>query len=210
MIRYTDIWTILLPCALLLWSCSEEDGGESGRLAEGVTDTADVATGRPSGTVPVRIDTTGRTELPTYNTGAGPLFISLPKGFSVRADRGLDYDMLFLYHEDDPVIHGNTEVPPRSLARIQISDSIVTMAVPGAPDSTRKLMVAGVPAIAERYEEPLAEGGTYRSYVIELKHFFAARDRALNDLHLHLYVGGSDTAAVESLLTVLTTLSFQP
>lgn len=204
------IVTLLSLPLILLPACSEQEGGEGGSRADtGSVMTQGVPPGAPA-TLPVEVDSTGRTELPTYNTGAGPLFISLPEKFSVRADRGLVYDMIFLYRADDPVVKGATGVPPRAIARMQISDSVVAMDVPGAPVDERRIVVGGVPTTARRYEEPLPSGGVYRSYTIALPHFFASRDRALNDLHLHLYVGGSDTGSVEELLTSLSTLSFQP
>lgn len=209
MYRRSLITLLTLPL-ILLPACSEQErGGDRDGADTDSGMTQGVPPGSPA-TLPVEVDSTGRTELPTYNTGAGPLFISLPGAFSVRADRGLAYDMIFLYRTDDPVVKGATGVPPRAIARMQISDSVVAMDVPGAPVDERRIVVGGVPTTARRYEESLPSGEVYRSYTIALPHFFASRDRALNDLHLHLYVGGSDTGSVEELLTSLSTLSFQP
>jgi hypothetical protein len=200
---------LILPF-ILLSACEDDDGRESETNVDtNLVVTPDVPPGS-SPTIPVDVDSAGRTELPTYNTGAGPLFISLPGGFSVRADRGLAYDMIFLYRTDDPVVNGATGIPPRAIARLQISDSIVTMDVPGTATDEHRLVVGGVPTTAQRYEETLPTGGLYISYTIPLPHFFATRDRTLNDLHLHIYVGGSDAGSVDRLLTSLSTLSFRP
>lgn len=163
-----------------------------------------------SGPEPVAVKPGGRTEIPTYNTGAGPLFISLPSDFSVRADRGLDYDVIFVYRGDDPIVAGATDRAPTGIARLQISDSAVDMALPGISRQARRMVVGGVPVTAAHTVEQLDDTAAYHSYAVLLRHYFAARDRSLDDLHLHIYVGGSDSTVVEELLESLSTLSFRP
>ncbi len=160
----------------------------------------------------VPVSPAGLTRIPTYNTGAGPLFLRLPERYRVRVDSGYDADMIFIYREDDPLVAGDISQAPLAIARLTISDSAVVLDAPGIAGPSIRSRVNGVPVEYSYRREQVPGEGTYHSYEGELRHFFASRDpdRSLNNLHLHLYAGGTDSLGLRTLLEALTTLSFRP
>lgn len=160
----------------------------------------------------VPVDPEGLTRIPTYNTGAGPLFMRLPEKFRVRVDSGYDADMIFIYRQDDPLVAGDLTKAPLAIARLTISDSAMALDSPGTLGRSYRSRVNGVPIEYTYRREQITGEGIYHGYESEMEHFFASKDPSpsLNDLHLHLYVGGTDSLAVRALLESLTSLSFRP
>ena len=203
---------LLVLLAGIAGGCGEEKAPEGrlndvGQAAGAAKKSEDLST-----TVEISRAPVGRTALPTLNTGAGPLFISLPGEFSVRADSGYHADLIFLYRTEDPVVEGDLSSPPIAIARLHISDSTINLRMPGQPAMPMKTLVAGIPTTFEHSVNEVPGTGLYHSYSTELRNFFAPRDPnpSISELNLHLYVGGSDTATLSTLLQALSTISFQP
>lgn len=161
------------------------------------------------------IDTTptttpsGRTELPTINTDAPSLFVTLPKGYAVRSDTGLDDDILFIYRADDPLVLGDSASVPKGILRIVIGDTSIAMKAPGTSAAPHRSMVGSYPLEWRTNIEPIGANDSYYSYEGEIPSYFAryGDDAELSRLNLHIYIGGSDSSIVDQLLDIIATLS---
>jgi hypothetical protein len=194
---------------ILLVGCDEKpiDRSVPDSTAQATTD--DTAAGsNPIDTTPTT-SPSGRTELPTINTAAPSLFVTLPDGYAVRNDTGLDDDILFIYRADDPLVQGDSASVPKGILRIVIGDTTIAMKAPGSRTEPYRSMVGSYPLEWRTSIEPIALQRKYYSYEGEIPSFFAryGDDATLSGLNLHLYVGGSDTSIVNQLLRVVATLS---
>ncbi len=206
-----------LPLLVLLgvWmgGCAEKQGEKApGDSADtSAADTGLSPLPPDSGTYSVTTTPEGRTELPTWNTSAPNLFIDLPKGFAVRADSGLDYDVVFVYRRDDPGVE-DTTLPAMALMQIVLSERSIGTSVPSRKVGTRKSMIGTYPALWHRYRDTTVTKWEYRQNVLEIPRYFASLDpeKEAGNLNLWLYVAGRDTAAVEQLMRAAGTLGIAP
>ena len=158
------------------------------------------------------VSRSGATTIPTINTGAGPLFLRLPGEYRIRVDSGYDADMIFIYHEADPLMAGDPNRIPLAVARLSIDDSVIVLDAPGTTGMPMQSRVNGVPIEYSYRRDHTPEGGVYHGYEASMRHFFASKDPSadLNNLHLHLYVAGTDSSKIAELISALSTLSFRP
>ena len=155
----------------------------------------------------------GGTELPTWNTPAPNLFIDVPKGFAVRADTGLNYDVIILYAKNDPGL-SDTTLPPIGIMQIIVTDSAIGTALPVQKMGTLKRTVGSYPGLWHSYIDTTMVHNdlSYRMYVLELSDFFAqlGPEKETRDLNLWLYVAGHDSTLVHQLLEATSTIRLTP
>lgn len=202
----------------LAWlpGCSErKPGGEgpsadSGGSGAAVADPA--AAGGKEGVVSVPTHTPhGRTELPTTRTVAPNLWITLPEGFSVRADTLLDYDILVISRADDPLLSDSSQVP-FGMLRIVVGDTAIRVTPKNVKTAGRKGVIGDYPGEWVYYTGVIPGGATYYSYELAADRYFAplSPDREMKRLNMHLYIAGKDTAVIDRLIEAAESISTKP
>lgn len=211
--------SLVLAAALTLaWlpGCTErKPGGEGPSADSGVPGTAgadSAATGEKEGVVSVPTRTpNGRTELPTTRTAAPNLWITLPEGFSVRADTVLDYDILVISRADDPLLSDSSQVP-YGMLRIVVGDTTVRVTPKNVKTARRNGVIGEYPGEWIYYTGVIPGGTTYYSYELAADRYFAplSPDREMKRLNMHLYIAGKDTAVISRLITAAESISTKP
>lgn len=196
--------------------CTERKPGEEGPSADsgvpGAAGADSAATGEKEGVVSVPTRTpNGRTELPTTRTAAPNLWITLPEGFSVRADTVLDYDILVISRADDPLLSDSSQVP-YGMLRIVVGDTTVRVTPKNVKTARRNGVIGEYPGEWIYYTGVIPGGTTYYSYELAADRYFAplSPDREMKRLNMHLYIAGKDTAVISRLITAAESISTKP
>lgn len=206
---------LLLGAALLLNGCTEqkpEGDTPAGDSLHGANDSGANAPDGRAGVVNVPTETpTGRTELPTAQTIAPNLWITLPQGFSVRADTTLGYDILVVSRIDDPLLNDSSAVP-YGMLRIVVGDSAISVTPNDVKSAERQGIIGAYPGRWRYYTGVIPDGATYYSYELAANDYFAriSPDRAMKKLRLHLYIAGKDTAVIGQLIKAAESISIKP
>ncbi|MCB0711755.1 MAG: hypothetical protein KDD67_05460 [Ignavibacteriae bacterium] len=197
---------LLAICSLLYWGC-EEKGGDS----PGASDTAAAEGKVPSDSSGVTKAPIGKTELPTWNTAAPNLFIDLPKGFAIRSDSGMKVDRIVIYRTGDSALK-DLNRPPLGVLQIVLSDSSIGTTIPAKKIRTLNRLIGSYPATWHQYVDMTLGPSVYLMNVLEIPDFFVSLgpDSDAKDLKLWIYVAGTDSATVISLLRAAETLSIIP
>lgn len=211
--------SLVLAAALTLAGlpgCTERKPGEEGPSADsgvpGAAGADSAATGGKEGVVSVPTHTpNGRTELPTTRTAAPNLWITLPEGFSVRADTVLDYDILVISRADDPLLSDSSQVP-YGMLRIVVGDTTVRVTPKNVKTARRNGVIGEYPGEWIYYTGVIPGGTTYYSYELAADRYFAplSPDREMKRLNMHLYIAGKDTAVISRLITAAESISTKP
>lgn len=206
----------LFSCALIVVAaaCSEQKPD-----AKRADSTADAEAGQPNGNEEgkegvVRLPTetpTGRVQLPTVRTAAPDLWVTLPDGFTVRADTTLEYDLLVVSRTDDPLLSDSTQVP-FGMLRIVVGDTTIRVTPPGVQVAERNGMIGDYPGRWRYYTAVIPGGATYYSHELIADDYFAriSPERDMKNLRLHMYIAGKDTSVIRQLIAVSESVSTKP
>ncbi|MGE3800691.1 MAG: hypothetical protein AB7H80_06690 [Candidatus Kapaibacterium sp.] len=197
---------LLAVMAFLLVGCEEK----SGDIPEASDTAVSEGTGSSdsSGVTKAPI---GKTELPTWNTAAPNLFIDLPKGFAIRTDSGMKVDRIVIYRTGDSALK-DLNRPPLGVLQIVLSDSSIGTTIPAKKIRTLNRLIGSYPATWHQYVDMTLGPSVYLMNVLEIPDFFVSLgpDSDAKDLKLWVYVAGTDSATVISLLRAAETLSIIP
>ena len=154
----------------------------------------------------------GRFQLPTAHTPAPDLWITLPKGYTVKNVGRLPNDEFFLIRDDDPSLTDTGAVTPGFL-RIYVGVMPQSGLDSTVAATTRPIVIAARPLQQKIWSEELPGGkGRYYQREVTSSDFFSAisMELAKTPLHLHLYAAGSDSARVSELAATALTIGFAP
>ena len=207
---FRDMWIVKRRVSLLLLfllilaaGCSEKVGDEKNESDAGneMVDTT-ALTKLPA----------GRTELPTWNTPAPNLFITLPQGLAVRTDSGLAADRIVIYRKGDPALADST-LPPLGVLQVVVSRVTRDTTIPATKKTgTLKRLIGSYPAVWHQYVDTTVQPSGYLMNVVEISDYFSSLgpDNEAAGLHLWIYVAGTDLATVRSLLLAAESISITP
>lgn len=207
------VFVLVLLSAFLI-GCSDQKPQDSQNHSDsvepGVSDAPELL---ESGKITLEKTSTpsGRTQLPTYRTPAPDLWMTLPEGFSIRADTMLNYDIMVVSRDDDPLLSDSTQIP-MGMLRITISDSTILLDLPGKHVREQDGNLGNYLGRWRSSTFPLEDGGTYYSYEMAADDYFAriSPENDIKSLHLHMYIGGKDSTVTERLRAAAATLSTAP
>ncbi len=137
--------------------------------------------------------------------------MTLPEGFTVRADTMLQHDIIVVADNNDPLLHDSTQTP-LGMLRVVVSDSTIRLALPGKQGPTRKAIIGDYLGVWNSSTVALPNGTTYYSYEMVADDFFARMypEREIKEFGLHLYIGGKDSVKTEQLLKAVESISIKP
>ena len=209
----TSVFVLMLFSAFLI-GCSDQKPQDSQDSSDSVEQSA---TNAPepleSGKITLEKTSTpsGRTQLPTFRTPAPDLWMTLPDGFSIRADTMLNYDIMVVSRDDDPLLNDSTQIP-MGMLRITISDSTILLDLPGKHLGEQDGNLGNYLGRWRSSTVSLEGGETYYSYEMAADDYFAriSPEKDIKSLHLHMYIGGKDSTVTERLRAAAATLSTAP
>jgi hypothetical protein len=155
---------------------------------------------------------TGRFQLPTAHTPAPDLWITLPKGYTVKNVGRLPNDEFFIIRSDDPSLKDPNAVTPGFL-RVYVGVNAQSGLDSTTPAARRPIVIAGRPLEQRSWSEKIPQGkGLYYQREVSSDDFFAplSFELARTPLHLHLYAAGFDSARVSELASAALTIGFSP
>lgn len=209
----THIFVLMLFSAFLVGCADQEPQGSKGG-SDSAQENADAGPEvLESGKITLEKTSmpSGRTQLPTYRTSAPDLWMTLPEGFSIRADTMLNYDIMVVSRDDDPLLKDSTKIP-MGMLRITVSDSTILLDLPGKNVSEREGNLGNYLGTWRSSVYALDNGEAYYSYEMAADDYFArmSPEKDQKNLHLHMYIGGKDSAVTEQLRAAAASLSTLP
>ncbi len=153
----------------------------------------------------------GRFQIPTTHTPAPDLWISLPEGYTVKGVGKMPNDEFYIFSKSDPTLKDPSAVSTGFL-RIYIGVMTQSAIPPGRAVEHRAALIAGHPFEWSVWSDTLADKRSFLNREITSDDFFASisPELARAPLHLHIYVGGTDSAHVADLEHAAQTLAITP
>lgn len=153
----------------------------------------------------------GRFQLPTLHTPAPDFWISLPSGYTVKITGRLPNDEFYIFRKDDPTLKDSTAISPGFL-RIYVGVLPQSALGRGEAHGEEGTLLAGKAMVWKLWSDTLAGGGRFFNRELTSDDFFVSfsPELARSPLHLHVYVGGTDSARVADLMSAAQSLAVTP
>jgi hypothetical protein len=153
----------------------------------------------------------GRFQLPTIHTPAPDLWITLPSGYMIKLAGRLPNDEFYIFSKNDPTLKDSTASSPGFL-RIYIG-VLPQTAMSGRQAYDKKgVLITGRAVVWRLWTDSIPGGGHFYNREITSDDFFVpvSPELANAPLHLHIYVGGTDSARVADLMASAESLALTP
>jgi len=190
-----------LVASLVVAACGDDEP----RTTVETTDSVSGSAQRVRGRLPQ-----GRFELPTPNSGAPHLFITLPEGYSVRPTGSGTFDQFFIVESTDPSILDSTATTPGFL-QVYVGED-PRPSVNDRRTFTRHAVIGGRPVVWREWTDQLSDRRSYYARELITRDFFRslAESIANRNLCLHVYVAGADSVRVARLVRAAESLRMTP